>query len=87
MLTMKLQFNTVESNLKNLKEELIIYDEACTRNDSILLSQSTKRINEITLALRRSIRNGDWYSDELVMLNGASHQNPVTFYIVFNKEY
>jgi hypothetical protein len=37
------------------------------------------------MELRKAIRNGDWYSSELVMLNGTAYQNPPTFYIAFNK--
>lgn len=84
---MKLQYNTVEINIQKLNEKIKQYNKAYKRNDFILCEQIVVELNRITMDLRGSIRNGDWYSKNLKILNGEPRKNPSKFYIEFNSIY
>jgi t-SNARE complex subunit (syntaxin) len=84
---MKLRYNTVEYNIKQLKEEFKEYAKACNRNDMARIKQCAQRIDELAMELRGSIKNGSWHSQELQAFNGPSYSSPDVFFIPFNKTY
>lgn len=84
---MKLQFNTVEYNIKKLNEQLKYYNEAYNIKDLLLSEIIMGQINRITYELTESIKRGQWYSYNLILLNGVPYKNPSSFYVEFSKSY
>lgn len=84
---MKLQYNTVEYNVKKLNEQLKYYNEANYLKDLLLSEIIMGQINRTTYELTESIKRGQWYSKSLILLNGIPYKSPVNFYIEFNSIY
>lgn len=83
---MKLQYNTVEYNIKELNEKIGLLSKACNKPAGYKYRQIMEQINDILFRLRESIKRGHWSSKELTILNGPSTINPSVFYIAFYKK-
>lgn len=82
---MKLQYNTVEYNIQQINEQLHLIKS--TKSNSNKSRQVLEQINESIYRLRESIKRGDWYSQDLIIVNGPGRIKSTVFYIPCNKKY